>query len=132
VIAAAILSITAGGGAPSTKHPIPFGSATDIRDKVRQGGPVNIAGLSGDDGFWVAIEDHRLVALLVEQPRPDACTLIWKGSKDTFTCNGRAVASTEMARYRTFVGRTGANKGAFMVRLRDVVPGPARRTGTGD
>jgi hypothetical protein len=131
VIAAAILAITAGGGAPSTKHPIPFGSETDIRQKVRDGGPINIAGLSGDDGFWVAIESHRLVALLVKQPKPDPCTLIWRGSKDTFTCDGKPVDSTTMARYRTFTGRSGANKGQLMVRLRDVVPGPAGPPGSG-
>src|SRR3954467_13342980 len=64
VIAAAILAITAGGGAPSTKHPIPFGSASDIHARIRDGGPYNIAGLSGDDGFWVAVEDRQVVALL--------------------------------------------------------------------
>jgi hypothetical protein len=131
VIAAAILAITAGGGAPSTKRPIPFGSAVDIRSRVRDGGPYNIAGLSGDDGFWVAIEDHRLVALLVKQPKPGACTLIWRGSKDTFTCDGTPVSSRNMARYRTFTGRSGANKDLFMVRLREVVPGPDGPRSTG-
>jgi hypothetical protein len=124
VIAAAILAITSGGGAPSTRQPIPFGSAADIHARVRDGGPYNIAGLSGDDGFWVAVENHQLVALLVKQPKPDTCTLIWRGSKDTFECDGKPVSSRNMARYLTSTGRTGANKGQFMVRLRKVVPGP--------
>jgi hypothetical protein len=131
VIAAAILAVTARGGAPTTKRPIPFGSEVDIHARLRDGGPYNIAGLSGDDGFWVAIEDHRVVALLVKQPKPHACTLIWRGSKDTFTCDGKPVSSRSMARYETFTGRSGANKGQFMVRLREVVPGPDGPPGTG-
>ena len=73
---------------------------------MRTGGPVNIAGLSGDDGFWVAIEDHQLVALLVKQPKPQSCTLRWRGSKNTFTCDDKPVASRNMARFRSFTGRT--------------------------
>jgi hypothetical protein len=132
VIAAAILAITSGGGIPSTKRPIPFGSETDIHARVRTGGPVNIAGLSGDDGFWVANEDHELVALLGKQPAPDRCTLRWRGSKDTFTCDDNPVGSRNMARYRSFTSKSGPNKGAFMVALRDVEPAPAGPPHTSD
>ena len=111
--------------------PQPFGLASYIHENVREGGPINIAGLSGDDGFWVAIEDHQLVALLVKQPAPGACTLRWRGSKDTFTCDDKPVSSTNMARYRSFVQRSGPNKGAYMVALRDVRPAPAGPPGTG-
>jgi hypothetical protein len=131
VIAAAILAITARGTSPSIKVPLPFGLESDIHDRVREGGPVNIAGLSGDDGFWVAIEDHRLVALLVKQPPPNACTLRWRGSKDTFTCDDRPVSSRNMARYRSFTSRHGDNQGAFMVALRDIEPAPAGPPSTG-
>jgi len=131
VIAAAILAITSGGGAPSTKRPIPFGSEADIHARIRDGGPYNIAGLSGDDGFWVAVEDHQVVALLVKQPKPDACTLIWRGSRNTFECDGKPVSSRNMARYKTFTGTAAANKGQYMVRLRDVVPGPDGPPATG-
>jgi hypothetical protein len=124
VIAAAILAITARGKAPDIRVPQPFGLASSIHDNVRQGGPINIAGLSGDDGFWVAVEHHQLVALLVKQPKPRACTLRWRGSKHTFTCDDRPVSSRNLARYRSFVQRTGANKGAYMVALRDVLPAP--------
>lgn len=132
VIAAAILALTSGGTAPSIRRPIPFGLESDIHEKVREGGPVNIAGLSGDDGFWVTIEDHELVALLVKQPPPDRCTLRWRGSKNTFTCDDKPVASRNMVRYRTFTGKSGANKGAFMVALRDVEPPPDGPQHTGD
>lgn len=131
VIAAAILAITARGTAPNIKVPLPFGLESDIYDRVRQGGPVNIAGLSGDDGFWVAIEDHGLVALLVKQPRPHRCTLRWRGSKNTFTCDDRPVSSRNMARYRSFTSHHGATKGSLMVALRDIEPAPAGPPSTG-
>jgi len=124
VIAAAILAITSRGTGPNIKHPIAFGLASAVKDEVHQGGPINIAGPSGDNGFWVAIEDHHLVALLVKQPKPHACTLRWRGSKNTFTCDGRPVKSTEMARYRSFTAPSGPSKGLFMVALRDVQPAP--------
>ena len=131
VIAAAILAVTSRGGTPNLKKPLPFGLESDVHARVRQGGPVNIAGLSGDDGFWVATEDHQLVALLVKQPKPHACTLRWRGSKNTFTCDDRPVSSRNMARYRSFTSRTGNTKGAFMVALHDVEPAPAGPPSTG-
>ena len=131
VIAAAILAITARGTGPNIKKPLPFGLESAIHENVRDGGPVNIAGLSGDDGFWVAIEDHRLVALLVKQPTPQSCTLRWRGSKDTFTCDDRPVESANMARFRSFTSHHGPTKGSFMVALRDVLPPPAGPPGTG-
>ena len=131
VIAAAILAITARGTGPNIKRPVPFGSEVDIHDRVRTGGPVNIAGLSGDDGFWVAIEDHQLVALLVKQPKPQRCTLRWRGSKNTFTCDDKPVASRNMARFRSFTKRSGPLKGSYMVALRDIEPAPNGPPGAG-
>jgi hypothetical protein len=125
IIAAAILAITSGGGVPNVRKPVPFGLASDIRDKVRQGGPVNFPGLSGDDGFWVAIEHHQLVPLLVRQPAPASCTLRWRGSLDTFTCDGTPVTTEHLSRYRSFVQGTGDTKGLYMVELTKVLPPPA-------
>ena len=92
---------------------------------------VNIAGLSGDDGFWVAIEDHQLVALLVKQPKPQRCTLRWRGSKNTFTCDDKPVASRNMARFRSFTKHRGPLKGSYMVALRDIEPAPNGPPGAG-
>ncbi len=124
LVAAAILAITARGKIPNVKVPQPFGLESAIHQQVHDGGPVNIAGLSGDDGFWVAVEHHHLVALLVHQPKPGACTLRWRGSKNTFTCDDRPVKSTEMARYRSFTKQTGPAKGFYMVALREILPAP--------
>ena len=131
VIAAAILAVTSRGKAPDVRVPQPFGLASSIHDNVRQGGPINIAGLSGDDGFWVAIEDHEIVALLVKQPKPQSCTLRWRGSKNTFTCDDKPVSSRNLARYRSFTQKQGPLKGSYMVALRDVQPAPDGPPATG-
>ena len=131
LVAGAILAITSRGKAPDVRVPLAFGLASDIRMKVHDGGPINIAGLSGDDGFWVAIEDHQLVALLVNQPKPSACSLRWRGSKNTFTCDDRPVKTVNLARFRSFVRKRGPQQGLFMVRLRTVLPAPAGPTRIG-
>lgn len=131
LIAAAILAVTSRAKLPNAKVALPFGLAADIHMKVRDGGPVNIAGLSGDDGFWVTTENHKLVALLVDQPKPAACTLRWRGSKNTFTCDNKPVQSANLARYRSFTQAHGPRKGLFMVELRKVLPAPAGGTAGG-
>lgn len=129
IIAAAILAVTSRGTVPSTRKPIAFGLASAIRQNVKEGGPVNIAGASGDTGFWVALEHGRLVALPVNQPKPLSCTLRWRGSRRAFLCDGRKVEVADLARYRSFVSASGPTKGLYMVALRDVQPAPAT-TGT--
>jgi hypothetical protein len=130
IIAAAILAVTSRGKVPSTRKPVAFGLATAVRQNVEEGGPVNIAGASGDTGFWVALEHGALVALPVNQPAPLSCTLRWRGSQDTFTCDGKRVTSEQLARYRSFVSRSGSTKGLYMVALRDVQPAPASTSTT--
>jgi hypothetical protein len=129
IIAAAILAVTSRGAVPSTRKPIAFGLASAVHDNVKKGGPVNIAGASGDTGFWVALEHGKLVALLVHQPKPKSCTLRWRGSKNAFLCDGRKVAVADLARYRSFVSKSGPTEGLYMVALRDVQPAPGA-TGT--
>ena len=85
---------------------------------------MNFPGLSGDDGFWVAVEDHELVALLVRQPAPASCTLRWRGSLDTFTCDGQPVDDEHLSRYRSFIQAKGDTKGLYMVELKKVLPPP--------
>ena len=131
VIAAAILAITA-DGVPNLRRPQPFGLAVDLRKKVNEGGPLLIAGLSGDDGFWITMENERLVPLLVRQRTPEPCILRWRGSKDTFTCDDRPVDPSTMARYRTSVAENGPAKGLYMVELRKVLPAPAGAPSGGD
>ena len=124
LVAVAILLVTGRSKTPGNEKPIPFGYARSLTTKVRKGGPVAFAGTSGDDGFWLALEHGRLVPLLVRQPGPPACVLRWRGSRDTFTCNGRAVATGSLVRYATEIPRRGDRKGILLVDLRHAEPAP--------
>jgi hypothetical protein len=125
IIAAAVFNLTAGGGVPSVNEPLAFGLASDIRQKVREGGPINFADpTGGGNDFWVGLEDGRLVPLLVSQPKPADCTLRWRGSLDTFTCDGEPVQAENLARYRSFIQRSGDTKGLYMVEIQKVLPPP--------
>ncbi len=130
LVAGAILAVTSRGKLPSTKVAQPFGLASDIKKKVREGGPIAMAGLSGDTGFWVGIEDRELVTLPVAQPAPNRCTLRWRGSKDSFTCDDRKIAVADLARFRSFVEPSGPRKGLLMVELRKILPAPTTTTTT--
>jgi hypothetical protein len=49
----------------------------------------------------------------------------WRASKDSFVCGNRKIPMDRLARYRSFVSKSGPTKGLYMVALRDVQPGPA-------
>lgn len=123
LVAIAILLVTGRAKTPAPDGPITFGIAKTLRQKVADGGPVAYAGTRGDDGFWVAIEDGRLVALVVQQPRL-GCNVKWRGSVDSFTCGGEKVDSTDLDRYRVVIPKRGDQKGRFLVDLRDVQAPP--------
>lgn len=125
LVAAAILVVTGRSKTPGNEKPIRFGFAKSLTTKVRDGGPVVFAGTSGDDGFWLALERGRLTALLVRQPGPPPCSLRWRGSRDTFTCDGHPVRTTTLARYSTEIPAHGDDQGIFLVDLRHVESRPA-------
>jgi hypothetical protein len=123
LVAAAILLVTGRAKTPEPDGPVTFGVAKTLREKVAEGGPVAYAGTRGDDGFWVAIEDGELVALVVQQPRL-GCNVRWRGSVDSFTCGDAEVESRDLERYRVVIPKRGEEKGRFLVDLRDVQAPP--------
>jgi hypothetical protein len=126
VIAAGILLISGRAKNPQIKGSIPFGVASSIRQKAKDGGPFAYAGNRGDDGFWVAIENGRLVALRIQKPGTKGCNVIWRGSKNTFVdCNSKPIRMDQLARYATRVPKTGHDKGLLMVDLSRTIPAPA-------
>ena len=126
VVAGVILAITSRAKTPVIKGPIPFGVANSIRQKAQDGGPFAYAGNRGDDGFWVAIEGGKLVALKIQKPGVKGCNVVWRGSKDTFVdCNGDSVRVNQLARYPTSTPKQGRYKGLFLVNLSRTIPAPA-------
>ena len=85
------------------------------------------AGTTGDTGFWLAIEDGKLVALKIRKPGTSDCNVRWAGSVDSFVdCDGKQVRTSQLARYRTEIPQTGGRKGKLLVDLRTTIPPPAR------
>jgi hypothetical protein len=126
IIAALILFITGRAKTPEITGSIPFGVANSIREKAIDGGPFAYAGNSGDDGFWIAIEDGKVVALKIQKPGTKDCNVVWRGSKDTFVdCNNDPIRIDQLARYPVEVPKHGPNKGLLMVDLSRTIPPPA-------
>ncbi|MGZ4803615.1 MAG: hypothetical protein ACXVKA_16260 [Acidimicrobiia bacterium] len=125
VIAAAILLITGRAKNPEIKGPVAFGIARSLKQKAEDGGPFAFAGNSGDDGFWIAIEHGKLVALKIRKPGTKDCNVIWKGSKNTFVdCHGTPLRTEQLARYPIRIPTKGGDKGVLLVDLSGNVPPP--------
>jgi hypothetical protein len=126
VIAAAILLVTGRAKTPAIKGSIPFGLASSLRQKAKDGGPFAFAGDSGDTGFWIALEHGKLVALKIRKPGTRDCNVVWRGSINTFVdCNGKPIRMDQLARYPTRIPKTGGDKGVLLVNLSANEPAPA-------
>ncbi len=126
LIAGGILLVTGRAKTPKLEGLIRFGQAASVREKAKDGGPFAYAGSNGDTGFWVALEDGKLVALKIRKPGPKDCNVIWRGSRDTFVdCDGNPITMDQLARYRVVIPDKGNNKGQFLVDLSSNIPPPA-------
>jgi hypothetical protein len=126
IIAAAILLVTGRAKTPKMEGLIRFGQAKSLTEKARTGGPFAYAGSTGDTGFWVALEDGKLVALKIRRPGTKDFNVIWRGSRNTFVdCNDTPVKIDQLARYRVVIPQKGSNKGQFLVDLSSNIPPPA-------
>lgn len=102
------------------------GNAETLTRQVREGGPVFFADpLAGEKGFWIDREQGELVAISVNAPGKDECTVRWRGSIDRYQdCDGVRYTSEQLDRFTTNVPTTGKQKGLFLVDLRRVIPAP--------
>jgi hypothetical protein len=129
-IAAILWVLTRQGQDPSTKPSdyVAFsaGNAETLTRQVQEGGPVFFADpLAGEKGFWIDREQGELVAISVNAPGKDACTVRWRGSIDRYQdCDGVRYTSEQLDRFTTNVPTTGKQKGLFLVDLRRVIPAP--------
>jgi len=120
------LFVTGRAKTPEIRGEIPFGVASSLRKKAADGGPFAFAGDTGDSGFWIALENGRLVALKIRKPGTKDCNVIWRGSRDTFEdCNGDPIRVDQLARYGTRIPQRGPDRGVFLVDLSATVPPPA-------
>jgi hypothetical protein len=126
LIAGAILAVTSRASPPKITKPVAFGVARSLHQRIDDGGPVAYAGTTGDTGFWLALEQGKLVALKIRQPGPGHCNVRWKGSVNSFVdCHGDKVRIDRLARYPVEIPRRGDQKGLLLVDLRHTDPPPA-------
>jgi hypothetical protein len=121
-IAGAALIATRGSGSVVCGQ-LNIGSASDVRQKLQDGGPYFQTG-GASCGFWLALKDGDIVAYKVEQP--GKCTLQLK--RDGWKCGDRTnIDPAELAVYPVSI-QTFGQTDAVIVDL--VPPGFASSTTT--
>ena len=133
VLCAAVLFLaTRQGTQTSANRPLFLGLEQPLTKSIRDASPLYFANPFGGDGFWLDLENGKLVALVIEPPGASHCPVKWKAQRDAYLdCHGNARSSRDLDRYQLTVGsRNGSPKDAVFVDLRKVEPAPAASTTT--
>jgi hypothetical protein len=112
-VAGGILVATRGGGSVVCGS-LNLGSATDVRQKLDDGGAYFQTG-GADCGFWLALADGNIVAYKVSQP-PDGCPL--KLLRDHWGCGSRTLQPADLAQYPVSIQTIGQTDSVFI----DLIP----------
>jgi hypothetical protein len=123
---AGVLFFSTGGGDPTPKPgPIYIGLESDLRNSVTTGGPLYFAHPFGGTGFWLAIEDHQLVALVARRPGTASCTAKWESHRNAYIdCHNDDLTSKELNRYPIQMIASGAEKGGIIINFARVTKAP--------
>jgi hypothetical protein len=112
-IAGAALIATRGSGSVVCGQ-LNIGSASDVRQKLQDGGPYFQTG-GAKCGFWLALQDSDIVAYKVEQP--DGCTLQLK--REGWKCGDRTrIDASTLATYPVSIQTFGTTDAVIV----DLVP----------
>lgn len=127
LVAAVLLLATSRASSPTKYQPFDAGVAKSIKKDLKDGGPYFVPDpFGGDRSILLAIEDGNVVALSDITPGTKDCRVRWKGSINSFVdCHDDKLKSTDLARYRTEIGLTGAAKGELLIDLRHKDPAPS-------
>jgi hypothetical protein len=112
-VAGGILVATRGGGNVVCGR-LNLGSATDVRQKLDDGGPYFQTG-GAKCGFWLALADGNIVAYKVSQP-PDNCDL--KLLRDHWGCGSRTLQPADLTQYPVSIQTIGQTDSVFV----DLIP----------
>jgi len=125
-VAAVLLWSTSRATSPTKYQPFDAGVAASIKKDLKDGGPYFVPDpFGGDRSILLAIEGGKVVALSDVKPHTLDCRIRWKGSIDSFVdCNDAKLKSTDLARYQTEIGLTGAKQGELLIDLRHREPAP--------
>src|SRR5439155_23582442 len=112
LVAAVLLLATSRASSPTKYQPFDAGAAASIKKDLKDGGPYFVPDpFGGDRSILLAIEDGKIVALSDVAPGTRDCRVRWKGSINSFVdCHDDKLESTDLARYRTEIGLTGAHE----------------------
>jgi len=126
LVAAVLLWSTSRATSPTKYQPFDAGVAASIKKDLKDGGPYFVPDpFGGDRSILLAIEGGKVVALSDVKPHTLDCRIRWKGSIDSFVdCNDAKLKSTDLARYQTEIGLTGAKQGELLIDLRHREPAP--------
>ena len=125
MVAAVLLFATSGGG-PTKNRPFSAGLASALRSNIRDQGPQLIADpFGGNRSFYLALEDHKIVALWDIVPGTKDCVVKLKQESTRYVdCHGTRVMTTDLDRYEVDIPVAGSSKGLLLVDLRKRLPAP--------
>ena len=126
LVAAVLLLASGRASSPTTYQPFDAGVASSIKQGLKDGGPYFVPDpFGGNRNILLALEGSKVVALSDIVPGSKDCRVRWKGSINSFVdCHDDKLKSTDLNRYRTEIGLTGASKGELLIDLRHREPAP--------
>jgi hypothetical protein len=123
---AGVVLIATNGDAPAAdaNKPLFLGLRDPLTSSIKDGGPLYFANPFGDDGFWVDLEDGRLVAYILKVPGVRDCSVKWKAQENSYLdCHRAKIDRSELARYNVTIGsRNGTPKTSVFVDLHAKIP----------
>src|SRR5262245_60722394 len=127
---AGLLFLATGGtqDTPSAKKPLFLGIQRELVKTIKDGGPLYFASPFGENGFWLALEDGKLVALDIVKPGTKDCIVKWRDPRKAYVdCDDNDLQSVDLDRFELTVGSVekGAPKDAVYVDLRVSDEAPA-------
>jgi len=126
---AALLFLATGGTqeTPSGSKPLFLGLKRELVSKIKQGGPLYFASPFGENGFWLDLENGKIVALDIVKPGTPDCQVKWRDPRNAYVdCNDHDLQATDLDRYHVTVGKLQKNapKDAVYVSLKIKEPAP--------
>jgi hypothetical protein len=126
---AALLFFATGGtqDTPSQRKPLFLGLSPELVNKIKDGGPLYFASPFADNGFWLDLEDNRIVALDIVKPGTKDCVAKWKDGHQAYVdCDGNDLQSRDLDRFQVTIGKLAPdspNDGVYVdLRVRSPAP----------
>jgi hypothetical protein len=126
-VAALIFFATGTEQNPSDKKPLFLGLQRELVATIKEGGPLYFASPFGENGFWLDLEDGRLVALDIVRPGTKGCKVKWRDPRGAYVdCEDRDLQVGDLDRFEVTVGKLqqDAPPDAVYVNLRVSEPAP--------